>query len=130
MLRRHRQIKMQIQQMLDACLFGLSFWFAWLLRSDPFIMEVFGLKIVPSFDSYVWLYLVLVVTGPLVLEAQGFYDRPLIAPRRGVLWPLFKSCLVTTVGLIIIIYFFNLTLARAVAVLFGIISFLLILTKE
>jgi len=130
MLRRHRQIKMQIQQMLDACLFGLGFWFAWLLRSDPLIIEAFGLKSVHSFDSYVWLYLVLIFTGPLVLEAQGFYDRPLISPRRGVLWPLFKSCLITTIGLIIVIYFFNLTLARAVAVLFGIISFLLVITKE
>ena len=35
MLRRHRQIKMQIQQVLDACLFGASFWLAWILRANP-----------------------------------------------------------------------------------------------
>ena len=61
-----------------------------------------------------------------MLEAQGFYDRPMLSPRRAVLWPLFKGCLVATVALIMVLFFFRLELARAVAVLFGMISFVLI----
>ena len=130
MLRRHRQIKMQIQQVLDACLFGASFWLAWILRADPDIIEFFNLKQVYPFANYFWLYLLVILAGPLVLEAQGFYDRPTLSPRRAGVWPLFKGCLVATVALIMVLFFFRLELARAVAMLFGMISFLLILVKE
>ncbi|MDB6017744.1 MAG: exopolysaccharide biosynthesis polyprenyl glycosylphosphotransferase [Pedosphaera sp.] len=130
MLRRHRQIKMQIQQLLDACLFAASFWSAWLLRANPDVMSFFSLAPVSPFEAYFWLYLILIPASPLILEAQGFYDRPLLAPRRVVVWPLFKGCLVATIGLIMVLFFFRLELARSVAVLFGIISFLLVLLKE
>lgn len=130
MLRRHRQIKMQILQVLDAVLFGISFWLAWALRADPDIIEFFRLPGVHSFDAYFWFYLLLIICGPLVLEAQGFYDRPLLAPRQFVLWKLFKGCFLTTVLLIIALYFFRVDLARGTAVLFGSLSFLLIYIKE
>src|SRR5579862_9382830 len=103
MLRRHRQIKTQIQQVLDAVLFGFSFWLAWVLRADPRIIEFFRLgEPLKPFDTYFWLYLVVIFVGPLILEGQGFYDRPVIAPRRTALWALFKGCLFTTIGLIIV----------------------------
>ncbi|HEX3798829.1 MAG TPA: sugar transferase [Verrucomicrobiae bacterium] len=130
MLRRHRQIKTQIQQAIDAGLFGVGFWIAWLLRSNPDIMAYLGLNPVHSFGSYFWLYFVLIFSGPLVLEAQGFYDRPLLSPRRAMLWPLFKGCLISTVCLIIVIFFLRLELARAIAIMFGLITFCLILLKE
>ena len=130
MLRRHRQIKMQIQQVLDAILFGASFWLAWILRSNQEIMDVLNLKPVHSFDAYFWLYFLVILAGPLVLESQGFYDRPLLAPRRAALWPLFKGCVLATVALIMVLFFFQVELARAVAILFGIISFGLIFMKE
>lgn len=130
MLRRHRQIRMQIQQLLDACLFGLSFWLAWLLRANPDIIDFFRLDPVRPFGAYFWLYLTLILAGPLVLEAQGFYDLPLLAPRRTAAWPLFKGCLLATAGLIMVLFFFRLELARAVAILFGIVSFVLVFLKE
>ena len=34
MLRRHRQIRMQIHQLMDAGLFAISFWLAYALRSN------------------------------------------------------------------------------------------------
>ncbi|MDB6125905.1 MAG: exopolysaccharide biosynthesis polyprenyl glycosylphosphotransferase [Pedosphaera sp.] len=130
MLRRDRQIKMQIQQLLDALLFAVSFWLAWIFRANPDVMQFFGLSPVSPFTSYYLLYLVLIPTGPLVLEAQGFYDQPMLSPRRTAVWPLFKGCLFTTVGLIMILFFFRLELARSVAILFGFISFSLIFLKE
>lgn len=121
---------MQIQQLLDACIFGLSFWLAWLLRSNPDISAFLHLDPAGTFGAYFWLYLTLIVAGPLVLEAQGFYELPLLAPRRTVMWPLFKGCAVTTAGMIMVLFFFRVELARAVAVLFGMVSFSLIFLKE
>ncbi len=131
MLRRHRQIKTQIQQVLDAVLFGLSFWLAWVLRADPRVIEFFHLgDPLKPFDTYFWLYLLVIFVGPLILEGQGFYDRPLLSPRRGMLWPLFKGCLFTTIGIIIVLFFLRLPLGRTVAIMFGVISFLLITIKD
>jgi exopolysaccharide biosynthesis polyprenyl glycosylphosphotransferase len=130
MLRRHRQIRTQIHQLMDACLFAVSFWLAYVLRSNSYITNVFQLPPVGEFESFVWLYLVLIPAAPLILEAQGFYDRPLLCPRRATLWPLFKGCLFTTIGLTIILFFFKLYLARWVVIWFGGISFILVFTKE
>src|ERR1700735_3482359 len=102
MLRRDRQIKTQIRQMLDAVLFGISFWLSWIIRADPRVRELLHLDPITSFDAYFWLYLIVIFVGPLVLEAQGFYDRPLLSPRRAITWPLFKGCLLTTMGLILL----------------------------
>ena len=38
MLRRDRQIRTQIHQLADACLFAASFWLAYVLRADPEIV--------------------------------------------------------------------------------------------
>jgi exopolysaccharide biosynthesis polyprenyl glycosylphosphotransferase len=130
MLRRHRQIKVQILQVLDAVLFGVSFWLAWITRADPGVMHFLHLKDVKPFAEYFWLYLVVIFVGPIILEAQGFYDRPLLSPRRTLLWPLFKGCLFTAVGMILVLFFLRLELARTVAPLFGVVSFILIAFKE
>jgi len=130
MLRRHRQIKMQIQQLLDAMLFGFSFWLAWNLRANPDLRAFFGLPPIGTFQAYFWFYVILIVAGPLVLEAQGFYERSLLSPRQTAIWPLFKGCLLATVGLIMGLFFWRLDLARSVAMLFGAISFVLIFLKE
>jgi exopolysaccharide biosynthesis polyprenyl glycosylphosphotransferase len=130
MLRRNRQIKMQIHQVLDAVLFGFSFWFAWILRADPAVMKTLGLDPVKPFDAYFWLYLVVIFVGPLILEAQGFYERPVLAPRRAALWSLFKGCFLTTMGMILVLFLLRIQLARTVAIMFGLVSFVLIAAKE
>src|SRR5258708_18025777 len=130
MLRRHRQIKMQIQQLLDAVFFGLSLWRDWTLRASGDLRAFFGLLPIGTFQAYFWFYVVLIVAGPLVLEAQGFYERSLLSPRQTAIWPLFKGCLLATVGLIMGLFFWRLDLARSVAMLFGAISFVLIFLKE
>ena len=44
MLRRDRQMRMHIHQLMDACLFALSFWIAYELRFDPAVIELFRLN--------------------------------------------------------------------------------------
>src|SRR5581483_8170469 len=136
MLRRDRQIRTQIQQLGDACVVAVSFWIAYVLRANTEITAWLHLEqIAPtSFNSTdaIWLYVALIPIAPLILESQGFYNRPVLAPRRMILWPLFKGCLLTTVGLVLAIYAFRLSLSvpRGVTIFFGVISFVLLLVKE
>src|SRR3954451_11807021 len=125
MLRRDRLIRMQVHQLMDASLFAVSFWVAYVLRSNPQIIDFFHLDDVSPFDDYVWLYLILIPAAPLILEAQGFYNRPVLSSRRSTVWSLFKGCLITALALILVLFFFRMIIARAVIVWFGFVSFAL-----
>jgi exopolysaccharide biosynthesis polyprenyl glycosylphosphotransferase len=132
MSRRERQIRTQIHQVTDACLFAVSFWIAYALRTNPQVSEWLNLDPIPSdtLGSIVWLYFPLIVAAPLILESQGFYDRPALGPRRDILWPLFKGCLITTIGLVLVMYTLHFVSPRVVMMFFGVISFTLIYLKE
>jgi exopolysaccharide biosynthesis polyprenyl glycosylphosphotransferase len=131
MLRRHRQIRMQIHQLMDACLFALAFYLAYLLRSNVGLANFLGRPPeTGSFDTYVWLYLILIPAAPLILEAQGFYSRPILYSRRTTLWQLFKGCLFVTLGLVLVLFLAKMMLARWIVIWFGGISFILLLLKE
>ena len=114
-----------MHQLADACLFGLSFWIANLLRVNPTVGDWFNLGVLPpdAFKNFVWLYFALIPTAPLVLESQGFYNRPMQGPRSAVLWPLFKGILIITFGLVLVMYVFHMVTPRGITVFFGIISF-------
>lgn len=133
MLQRDRQLRTQIYQLKDAVLFALGLWLAHTLRFN--IPEGFlgwAAEPIDPFDRFVWLYLIIIPGAPLVLESQGFYQRPLFATRRETIWLLFKGCTILTVGVILVLYFLRVQgMARGVIVLFGIISLLLVyLTEE
>jgi exopolysaccharide biosynthesis polyprenyl glycosylphosphotransferase len=137
MLRRDRQIKMQVYQLIDACLFVLSFWLAYRLRSDPRIIYHFGLEPfgndTRTAEKIVWIYPVLVFLSPLVLEGQGFYSRSILSSRRVKYWQLFKSCFVLVLALIIALFFSKLLVqgvARWIPLWFGGISFFLVVVRE
>src|ERR1051325_6078292 len=131
MLRRDRLIRMHIHELMDACLFALSFWLAYVLRSDPDLTDLLGLLPVSPVDTqYVWLYLVLIPAAPMVLEAQGFYNRPLLCSRRWTAWLLFKGCCLTALGLILAVFCFQIVMARGIILWFAGISFTLVFIKE
>src|SRR5262245_41074125 len=131
MLRRDRQLRTQIYQLKDTALFALGLWLAHLVRYHA-PAELLGWTFDPidSFDKFVWLYLIIVPGVPLVLESQGFYQRPLFASRRETIWTLFKGCMLATVSVVLVMFLFRVTLARGVIVLFGAISFGLVLLSE
>ena len=150
MLRRHRQIRIQFNQLKDTALFAIAFWLAFLTRTtwdEAFfgfaetLYRQFPLKIfTPNhynngvFSPYVLFYLILIPGVPLVLESQGFYDRPLVPRRRDTAWRLFKAAVFTTVVVIICSFFRTTTrqepLARSVILLFGAFSFVLVFVSE
>jgi exopolysaccharide biosynthesis polyprenyl glycosylphosphotransferase len=121
---------MQIHQLMDACLFALGFWLAYVLRSNPEIVQLLGLPPINKFEDYVWLYVIVIPAAPLILEAQGFYNRTTLCSRRTTAWLLFKGCLITALALILVLFFFRMVIGRTVIVWFGFVSFGLVFAKE
>ena len=130
MLKRDRQIRTVIHQLMDATLFAIAFWLAYALRANPEIIAWLGLEPASPFENFAWLYLVLIPAAPLVLESQGFYDHSPLCARRAILWPLFKGCLLITVGLMLTVYVFHLIVARSIFVWFGCLGFCMVYLKE
>jgi exopolysaccharide biosynthesis polyprenyl glycosylphosphotransferase len=134
MLRRDRQIRTQLHQLADACIFALSFWVAYALRTDPLIVAWFHLPAISneSLDSekLIWLYVALFPSAPLILESQNFYNRPAFASRWATFWPLLKSCVITSVGLVLVMWAFKFVTPRGMIIFFAGISFSLIFLKE
>ena len=121
---------MRIHQLMDAFIFAVSFWLAYEFRASETVQEMFNWPKIAPFEMFFWHYLVLIPVSPLVLEAQGFYDRPLISPRRHTLFSLFKGCLYISIGLTIALFFSKLIIARFVPIAFGLIAFSLVYLKE
>src|SRR6266496_1686274 len=132
MLGRDQQLRTQIYQLLDAVLFGLAFWFAHALRSNfPDNFLWIHWHDIEPFEKFKWLLLLVVPGAPLILESQGFYSRPFSCPRYLTAWILFKSCVLITVSMIIVMFFCKVfSLARAVPILFGLIGFVAVYAKE
>ncbi len=125
-------MRAQVNQLVDAFLFAGSFLLMTILRADPQIIEWLNLKSLPpdAFDNSGWLYFMLIPGAPLALELQGFYNRSILGPRRAILWPLFKGCVLVTVGLVLVVYAAHLNMPRIVIVWFGCLSFALVYLKE
>jgi exopolysaccharide biosynthesis polyprenyl glycosylphosphotransferase len=134
MLRRDRQIRIQIHQLADACLFAASFWMAYALRFDPQIVAWLHLPKISneSLDSQklIWLYAALIPCAPLILESQNFYNRSTFCPRWEIVWPLFKGCVITATGLVLAMYAFHFITPRGMMIFFAVISFSLVYAKE
>jgi exopolysaccharide biosynthesis polyprenyl glycosylphosphotransferase len=143
MLQRDRQIRTQVQQIADTCLFAASFWLAYALRSNHafthFLADYVGAYLpffqlepvqLSDFDELMKYYFALVPATPLVLESQGFYNRALVGSRAALFWPLLRSCFIVTLGLVLLLFLFRETAPRGVMVLFGLISFFLVWLKE
>ncbi|MFZ1074341.1 MAG: sugar transferase [Verrucomicrobiia bacterium] len=132
MLRRDRQMRAQVNQLVDAFLFAVCFWLMVVLRADPRIIEWLNLRPLPpdAFENVGWLYFVLIPGAPFVLELQGFYNRPVLGPRHAILWPLFKGCVLITIGLVFALYALHLNIPRWVMVWFGGLSFAVVYLKE
>jgi exopolysaccharide biosynthesis polyprenyl glycosylphosphotransferase len=130
MLKRDRQIRTMVHQLVDASLFAVAFWLAYAFRSNPDIIAWLKLEPASPFKNFAWLYLMLIPATPLVLESQGFYNHSLLCSRQAILWPLFKGCVLITVGLMLAVYVFHLIVARAIFISFGCFGFCMVYLKE
>lgn len=136
MLRRDRQVRMQIHQWIDGGIFAIALWLGHAIRhAFGYGVHWSGLHLRPDqiadfYPEYFWLFLVVIPMAPLVLEWQGFYDKPMESERKFWIWQLGRACVICTVGLILIEFLLRRESARGVFVLFGACSFGLMLLKE
>ncbi len=82
------------------------------------------------FSEYFPLFLVVIPMAMFILEAQGFYEQAIFAPRRKKAWQLARACFLSTIGLIVAVLLVRGGQARGVLVLFGLCSFGLMALKE
>jgi exopolysaccharide biosynthesis polyprenyl glycosylphosphotransferase len=130
MLQQNRRLHIQISMLIDGALFCLALWVAHFLRSGV-IQDLFpAAQIIEPFHEFIWLWFVVLPGAPLILESQGFYERSLVPRRRDTAWLLLKSCLLATIGVILVMFPLKLALARSVIVLFGFVSFGLVILHE
>jgi len=131
MLRRQREIQAQMHKLLDATLFALGLWLAHSIRTNYFKVAVFGgTPEIQPLESFYWLFPIIAVVGPLLLEVQGFYSRPLLTRRRASAWQLAKACSLVMVVAISLLFLAKQNPARSVIMLFGPASFILLGIKE
>jgi exopolysaccharide biosynthesis polyprenyl glycosylphosphotransferase len=140
MLQRDRQIRTQVHQLTDACLFAASFWLAYAVRGNAgftdwlnlFLPSGLQLEVIPPqmFDNVWWLYFALVPAAPLVLESQGFYNRPALYSRGILIGPLLRGSLIVTLGIVVLLFFFKEPAPRGVAFIFILFSCVLVWAKE
>lgn len=130
MLTRQKQIQVQMQKLMDACLFSISLWLAHRIREATGIEVFGGTKEIEPFSQFVWLILFIFPFSPLVLDMQGFYNRPLLARRTVTIWQLLKACTLVPIGTILVMFLLKDQLARSVIMLLGPVSFCLMLLKD
>ncbi|MSU21015.1 MAG: sugar transferase [Pedosphaera sp.] len=139
MLRRQRQSRAQLQKLIDAIVFGVSFWLAHLVRAAeiwnvPVLRDALavlgGIPEIRPFSEYIWLLVIIMPVTPFLLEVQGFYNRPIIASRHRTVWQLAKVCTLVAIVTIMVLFLRKEFLGRAVIILFPSISMCLMMLKE
>jgi len=76
MISRKQEFSLQINQIADALVLALALYVSFALRFYD-IIDVGVLPEIPPLEQFYWLFLVIVLFGPLLLEMQGFYQYPL-----------------------------------------------------
>lgn len=76
MISRRQELSLQINQILDGLILVAALYVGYAMRRFQIINLDF-LPEIPPFESFVWLFVLIGLFGPLLLEMQGFYQYPL-----------------------------------------------------
>lgn len=76
MISRRQELSLQINQLLDALILVAALYAGYALRTLQ-VIDLDFLPEIPPLVSFLWLFLVVGLFGPLLLEMQGFYQYPL-----------------------------------------------------
>jgi exopolysaccharide biosynthesis polyprenyl glycosylphosphotransferase len=130
MIARQQEIRLQVNQLIDALLLGLTFWFCyWLRHSNLLVLD--SLKDIPTFDYFLWILAVIMPFGPFLLEMQGYYAHPLEKTIWKSLEQMMRAGL--WLGLILggAVIFLRLSVpSRSVLILFVLLAPVVLLAKE
>ena len=76
MLSRRQELSLQLNQIADGLVLVLALYAGYALRQYQ-IIDFDVLPEIPPLEEFLWLFLVVGLFGPLLLEMQGFYQYPL-----------------------------------------------------
>src|SRR5580693_7871563 len=112
---KQREIAIQFNQVTDALVIAVVYWLAHALREELAFCYPLTFSLIASFRYYKWLYLVILPLCPLLLDINGFYNRPIMLKWTQTMWMLLKSVTICVLVLIALLYFMNLgALSRGV----------------
>lgn len=76
MISRKQELSLQVNQVLDGLVLVGALYISYALRRFQ-IIDFDFLPEIPSLEAFLWMFLVVGLFGPLLLEMQGFYQYPL-----------------------------------------------------
>jgi exopolysaccharide biosynthesis polyprenyl glycosylphosphotransferase len=130
MIGRKQELNLQFQQILDGGILILCFWLAHIIRTSISLWFP-SVYVIPNFNDFKWVLVILMPFGPIVLEMQGFYHHILQKKVLRSTVQLGRAAVV--VGLLIALsgFFFRLSIpSRAVLVIFAPLSLAALLLRE
>ena len=129
MLRRKQEINQTLQQFIDAVLLLFAFWASYVLRLYGQIW--FPIDKIPPLREFQWMIVVIMPCGPLLLEAQGFYEHPLLKEWWRTLAQLARALVSLALLVGMCVMFLRVELpSRAVLLLFVGLGSILLLVKD
>lgn len=131
MLYRKQLINLQINQFIDGLLLALSLWIAHALRYYGAAFFDFLPVRIAGFGDFLWLMLIIMPSGPLLLEFQGFYTPRIPKPVLRSVVEILRAGLSLFVIIGACVIFFRLAVpSRSVLLMFGGFSLGLLLLRE
>jgi exopolysaccharide biosynthesis polyprenyl glycosylphosphotransferase len=76
MISRKQELSLQLNQIADGLILALALYLGYALRRYQ-IIDFDALPEIPPLEGFLWMFLVVALFGPLLLEMQGFYQYPL-----------------------------------------------------
>ncbi|MBU3736456.1 MAG: sugar transferase, partial [Methylobacterium sp.] len=76
MISRKQELSLQLNQIADGLILALALYVGYALRRYQIINFDF-LPTIPALEEFIWMFVVVALFGPLLLEMQGFYQYPL-----------------------------------------------------
>lgn len=127
---RKHEINIQLNQLLDAIILGLSFWAAYEIRASGFFI-IDSLWDIPPFMDFLWMLAILMPFGPFLLEVQGFYSHPLEKTPARSLDRIMRAGIWLALLFSVAAFLFRLSIpSRSVLILFVVLAPLALLIKD
>lgn len=76
MISRKQELSLQLNQIADGLILALALYLGYALRRYQ-IIDFDVLPEIPPLEGFLWMFLVVALFGPLLLEMQNFYQYPL-----------------------------------------------------
>ncbi len=130
MLARKQEINLQLNELADAAILGVTFWIAHQLRYYGIVSLDSSPAILP-FDAFLWMLAVIIPFGPFLLELQGYYHYPLEKTVWKSLGQIARASLWLLAITAISAFLFRLEIpSRSVPMIFAVIAPAALILKE